>query len=810
VIKLTPAELMDVGPIIELGSQYYLDYLQESRRPDGDGWTDDERILHAELTSVAMPRNNDSLMSHISKDSINWPFRVLVQGVSNCPTAIPCDFLQVEVNLYFNGESLLSTHCSTHAVPFSSDPRFPQFWIDTKLEIASLPPTTRIAFTLVGSMKTVPGQPPSAKQLLAGVCITLVDYRRHIVTGEMVLNMFPDPELQRAQDPVKYKHEATPELLNLTGGVPGGNGVCTAGTLHLIFDSYSVPVVAEIPTLNAVKALFKNSPLTKTHIPPTEKQESVVLEQLLTADALKTLSHDEKMILFKHREYCSKNPRHLPKFLQSINWAIPERVREAYHCLIHWAKPTPLDALELLDIRYSDPVVREYALRLIDEFSDATLQEFLLQLVQVLKYEPYHDSPLARFLLRRALRAPLTLGHSFFWMIKSEMHCSNILERFGTILVLYLLNCGPHEISLSKQAFVNDKIRVIADSIKQIASKEQRVQSARALLNDLNAELPSRYCLCLNPKIECCSIKSEKCRVMDSKKLPLWIVFQNVDPYGKDFYTIFKSGDDLRQDQITLQLLRIMDVIWRGIDPTMRIPEVEESPLDLKLKPYKCCSTGHDLGMIEIVVDSDTTANIITKYGGKLTGAFSSTPIDIYLREYNQHGLYPIAVENFVRTCAGYCVATYVLGIGDRHAGNIMVSNSGHLFHIDFGHFLGNFKSKYGINRERAPFVFTPAMAYIMRDTRIAGATYQDFERMCCEAYNMLRRRASLFINLFILMVPAAMPELLEKSDISYLREMLSLELTIEQADIKFTGEIKNSLNTVSRQIDNWFHTLKH
>lgn len=799
---------MDVGPIIELGSQYYLDYAQETRRPDGDRWTEDEQALHAELTSESLPRNDDSLMSHISKDSINWPFRVLVQGVSSCPTALPCDFLQVEVNLYFNGESLLPGPCSTHPVPFSSDPRFPQFWIDTKLEIASLPPTTRIAFTLVGTMKTIPGQPPALKQVIAGACITLVDYRRQIVTGEMVLNMFPDPELQRALDPIKYKHEATPELLNLTGGVPGGNGVCNAGALYLTFDSYSVPVVAEIPTLNAVKSLFANSPLTKIQSP--DKQELLLLEQILHSDPLKTLSHEDKKVLFKHREYCSHNSHYLPKFLQTINWAIPDRVHEAYRCLVHWTKPSPLDALELLDIRYSDPVVREYALRLIDQFSDSTLQEFLLQLVQVLKYEAYHDSPLARLLLRRALRAPLTIGHAFFWMIRSEMHCSNVLERFGTLLVLYLLNCGPHEISLNKQAFVNDKIKAIADYIKTLPSKEKRIEEARSLLNELNKELPPRYCLCLTPKIECCAIKSQKCKVMDSKKLPLWIVFQNADPYGKDFYTIFKSGDDLRQDQITLQLLRIMDVIWRGIDPTMRISDVDESPLDLKLKPYKCCSTGHDLGMIEVVVDSDTTANIITKYGGKLTGAFSSTPIDIYLREHNQHGLYPTAVENFVRTCAGYCVATYVLGIGDRHAGNIMVSNSGHLFHIDFGHFLGNFKSKYGINRERAPFVFTPAMAYIMRDTRIAGATYQDFERMCCEAYNMLRRRASLFINLFILMVPAAMPELLVKSDISYLQEMLSLELTIEQADVKFIGEIKNSLNTVSRQIDNWFHTLKH
>lgn len=36
---------------------------------------------------------------------------------------------------------------------------------------------------------------------------------------------------------------------------------------------------------------------------------------------------------------------------------------------------------------------------------------------------------------------------------------------------------------------------------------------------------------------------ADKCKFMDSKMKPLWMVFSNQDPGARDIYIIFKDGD---------------------------------------------------------------------------------------------------------------------------------------------------------------------------------------------------------------------------------------------------------------------------
>jgi phosphatidylinositol-4,5-bisphosphate 3-kinase catalytic subunit alpha/beta/delta len=129
------------------------------------------------------------------------------------------------------------------------------------------------------------------------------------------------------------------------------------------------------------------------------------------------------------------------------------------------------------------------------------------------------------------------------------------------------------------------------------------------------------------------------------------------------------------------------------------------------------------------------------------------------------------------------------------------------LFHIDFGHFLGNFKSKFGVKRESAPFVFTRHFEAALGG-RKAGIRYKQFQKLCVKAFLVLRRHANLLLALFSLMIGCGIPELRTMADLDWMYDALMFGYTEEQAAKKFLKLIHLSLKSKTTRVNHALHIM--
>ena len=84
-----------------------------------------------------------------------------------------------------------------------------------------------------------------------------------------------------------------------------------------------------------------------------------------------------------------------------------------------------------------------------------------------------------------------------------------------------------------------------------------------------------------------------------------------------------------------------------------------------------------------------------------------------------------------MHSLAGYSLVSYLLGLKDRHNGNIMINTRGQLIHIDFGFAFG-MAPGHEWSMERAPFKFTKEYADVMDG--YGSAKYLEFEKVRGEA----------------------------------------------------------------------------
>ncbi|XP_067387970.1 phosphatidylinositol 4-phosphate 3-kinase C2 domain-containing subunit beta [Emydura macquarii macquarii] len=526
------------------------------------------------------------------------------------------------------------------------------------------------------------------------------------------------------------------------------------------------------------------------------EQDQRKLKEVMQKESLYWLTDADRKRLWEKRYYCHEQSGSLPLLLASApswEWAC---LPDIYALLKQWTYMNHQDALGLLHATFPDQEVRRTAVHWIDSMSDAELLDYLPQLVQALKYECYLDSPLVRFLMKRAI-CDLRITHYFFWLLKDGLKDSQFSIRYQYLLAALLCCCGKglrEEFDrqcclVNTLAKLAQQVREAAPSLRQAILREGLADVKQFFSVNGSCRLP------LSPSLLVKGIVPRDCSYFNSNAVPLKLSFQNVDALGENIRVIFKCGDDLRQDMLTLQMIRIMNKIW-----------VQEG-LDMRMVIFRCFSTGRGRGMVEMIPNAETLRKIQVEHG--VTGSFKDRPLADWLQKHNpKEDEYEKAVENFIYSCAGCCVATYVLGICDRHNDNIMLKTTGHMFHIDFGRFLGHAQMFGNIKRDRAPFVFTSDMAYVINGGDKPSSRFHDFVDLCCQAYNLIRKHTHLFLNLLGLMLSCGIPELSDLEDLKYVYDALRPQDSEADATTYFTRLIESSLGSVATKLNFFIHNL--
>ncbi|XP_039016736.1 phosphatidylinositol 4-kinase beta 1-like isoform X3 [Hibiscus syriacus] len=244
---------------------------------------------------------------------------------------------------------------------------------------------------------------------------------------------------------------------------------------------------------------------------------------------------------------------------------------------------------------------------------------------------------------------------------------------------------------------------------------------------------------------------------------------------------IVKSGDDCRQEHLAVQLISHFYDIF------------QEAGLPLWLRPYEVLVTSSYTALIETIPDTASLHSIKSRYLNL------SSLREFFAAKYQENSpSFKLAQRNFVESMAGYSLLCYLLQVKDRHNGNLLLDEEGHIIHIDFGFMLSN--SPGGVNFESAPFKLTRELLEVM-DSDAEGVPsefFDYFKVLCIQGFLTCRKHAERIILLVEMLQDSGYPCFKGgPRAIQNLRKRFHLSLTEEQC-------VSLVLSLISSSLDAW------
>ncbi|WOG97251.1 hypothetical protein DCAR_0416591 [Daucus carota subsp. sativus] len=244
---------------------------------------------------------------------------------------------------------------------------------------------------------------------------------------------------------------------------------------------------------------------------------------------------------------------------------------------------------------------------------------------------------------------------------------------------------------------------------------------------------------------------------------------------------IVKSGDDCRQEHLAVQLISHFYDIF------------QEAGLPLWLRPYEVLVTSSYTALIETIPDTASLHSLKSRYPN------ISSLRQFFVDKYQENSPnFKLAQRNFVESMAGYSLVCYLLQVKDRHNGNLLLDEEGHIIHIDFGFMLSN--SPGGVNFESAPFKLTRELLEVM-DSDAEGVPsefFDYFKVLCIQGFLTCRKHAERVILLVEMLQDSGFPCFKGgPRAIQNLRKRFHLSLTEEQC-------VSLVLSLISSSLDAW------
>ncbi|KAJ2993077.1 hypothetical protein NUW58_g1957 [Xylaria curta] len=249
---------------------------------------------------------------------------------------------------------------------------------------------------------------------------------------------------------------------------------------------------------------------------------------------------------------------------------------------------------------------------------------------------------------------------------------------------------------------------------------------------------------------------------------------------------IFKVGDDCRQDVLALQMIAAFRGIFHNVG------------LDVFVFPYRVTATAPGCGVIDVLPNS-ISRDMLGREA--VNGLY-----DYFISKYgNEDSLrFQHARNNFVKSMAAYSIISFLLQFKDRHNGNIMIDDAGHILHIDFGFCFDI--APGGVKFERAPFKLTNEMILVMGGNTEHQA-FKSFEQLCIKAFLACRPYAEKLSQIVLLMMESGLP-CFKPESVKHFKERFVLEKNEWEAAEFVKDLVKKSAGSYSTMVYDQFQLM--